>query len=974
MRLSGKTVPAAPFATITFDGMPLDALEGESVAAALSAASIVAFRRMRSGESRGLWCGMGACFDCLVTIDGAANQRACMAKVRAGMRIESQATPAAPLAPGASGGAPEERRCDVLVVGAGPGGLSAALAAASSGASVVVLDERTQPGGQYFKPLAPSQRFVRESGADQRCRAGRSLEQRVRAAGATIESEATAWGAFAPGEVAAVVGGQAIVYRPRQLILAPGAYERPVPIPGWTLPGVMTTGALQTLARAYRVSPGRRVLIAGNGPLNLQLAVELLGSGVEVTAVVESAPRPGLGAWRDAFALARHRADLARQGFGYLATLRTRGVPVLWGHAVVVALGESRFERARLGRIDPDGDPIAGTERERGADVLALGYGFVPSTELARSLGCRHRFVDRHIGYLATETDGDGRTSVPGVFAIGDGATIGGASIAVERGMLAGLAAAEALGRTVPPRDFMRRKLAHDDAFQAALWRIFRPAPFRPDALDDATVVCRCEDVTVGEIRRVVAEGYPHLGAVKRHTRCGMGRCQGRYCAAVAARLAAGAGDAPLDEFSLFAPRVPAKPVPLAAIAFEKPEWGGHREVDPPPPLARVASVVQAASPLSADVVVIGAGAVGSCCALYLAREGLDVVVLERDEVNLQASGANAGSLHVQLLSFDFGTKAQAGGRPAADTLPLGPESVRLWQSIERESGDDLEIRITGGLMVAENAAQLDFLRAKIAVERARGIEAELLTAADLRSLAPALAGDLVGAELCPPEGKINPLRATYTVARLAQAGGARFVKGAEVTTIAREGVGWTLATTRGAVRCGRIVNAAGPWSPRIAAMVGCKLPVHGAPLQMVVTEPAPPLVTQLVAHADRHLSLKQAATGGLIVGGGWSATADADTGFTRTLRASIEGNLWVARRVLPALERLQVIRTWAAMNVNIDGAPIVGEAPGVPGLFNAVTSNGYTLAPIVGRLTAELVAHGRASLSVERYALARFG
>ena len=971
MRLSGKTAPAAPFATITFDGTPLDALEGEAVAAALSAAAIVAFRRTRLGAPRGLWCGMGACFDCLVTIDGAANQRACMAKVRAGMRIQSQATPAVPLAPDAAGGAPEERRCDVLVVGAGPGGLSAALAAASSGASVVVLDERAQPGGQYFKPLAPSQRFVRESAADHQFRAGRSLEQRVRAAGATIESEATVWGAFAPGEVAAVVGGRSIVYRPRQLILATGAYERPVPIPGWTLPGVMTSGALQTLARAYRVSPGRRVLIAGNGPLNLQLAVELVGSGAELVAVVESAPRPGLAAWRDALALGRHRADLARQGFGYLATLRARGVPMLWGHAIVAAIGESRFERARLQRIGPDGDPIAGTERELVAEVLALGYGFVPSTELARSLGCRHRFVDRHVGYLATESDGDGRTSVPGVFAIGDGATIGGASIAVERGMLAGLAAAEALGRTVPPRDFMRRKLAHEDAFQAALWRVFRPAPFRPDALDDATVVCQCEEVTAGEIRRVVAGGYPHLGAVKRHTRCGMGRCQGRYCAAVAARIA---GTVPLGELSLFAPRVPAKPVPLAAIAFERPEWAGHREVDAPPPLARIASVVQAAGPLSADVVVIGAGAVGSCCALYLAREGLDVLVLERDEVNLQASGANAGSLHVQLLSFDFGAKAQAGGHPAADTLPLGPESVRLWQSIERESGDDLEIRITGGLMVAENAAQLDFLRAKIAVERAHGIEAELLTAAELRPLAPALAGDLAGAELCPLEGKINPLRATYAVADLAQARGARFVKGAEVTAIARESTRWTIATTRGAVRCGRIVNAAGPWSPRIAAMVGCKLPVHGAPLQMVITEPAPPLVTQLVAHADRHLSLKQAATGGLIVGGGWSATADADTGFTRTLRASIEGNLWVARRVLPALDRLHVIRAWAAMNVNIDGAPIVGEAPGVPGLFNAVTSNGYTLAPIVGHLTAELVAHGRASLPVERYALARFG
>jgi len=972
MRLSGKTRPAAPFVTITFDGAPIEALEGESVAAALGAAGVVALRTTGTGAPRGLWCGMGACFDCLVTIDGAANQRACMAAVRAGLRVESRAAGAVPLAPGPAA-TPEERHCDVLVVGAGPAGLSAAFAAASAGAGVVVLDERAGPGGQYFKPLAPSQEFARESAADRQFRAGRSLEARVRAAGAAIESGATVWGAFAPDEVAALVDGRSVVYRPRQLVLAAGAYERPVPIPGWTLPGVMTTGALQTLARAYRVSPGARVLIAGNGPLNLQLAVELAAAGVEVVAVAESAPRPGPAAWRDALALVRHRRDLARQGLGYLATLRFRGVPVLWSHAVVAAHGASRFERAALARVDADGREIPGTARTLAADVLALGYGFVPSTELARSLGCRHRFVDRHVGYLATETDEAGRTTVPGVFAIGDGAAIGGAAIAVERGMLAGLAAAAALGRTVGPGDFVRRKLAHDEAFQAALWRIFRPAAFRPEALDDATVVCRCEEVSAGAIRAVARAGLDRLGAVKRLTRCGMGRCQGRYCAAVAARLIA-AAEPPLDEFSLFAPRLPAKPMPAAALAFEQPEWGGHRETDAPPTLARRAPIAAPLPQPSADVVVIGAGVVGTCCALDLARAGLDVLVLERGEINLQASGANAGSLHVQLLSFDFGARAQAGGHPAADTLPLGPESVRLWQAIERESGDDLEVRITGGLMVAENAAQLEFLRAKIAVERAHGIDSALIGAGELRALAPALADDLAGAALCPLEGKINPLRATYAVARLAQARGARFVEGAGVTAIARAGAGWTLATARGRVRCGRIVNAAGPWSPRIAALAGLALPVRGAPLQMIVTEAAPPLVAQLVAHADRHLSLKQAATGGLIVGGGWSAVADRATGFTRTLRASIEGNLWVARRVLPALDRLHMVRAWAATNVNIDGAPILGERPDAPGFFDAVTANGYTLAPIVGRLTAELVARGRASLPIGRYTLARFG
>ena len=128
------------------------------------------------------------------------------------------------------------------------------------------------------------------------------------------------------------------------------------------------------------------------------------------------------------------------------------------------------------------------------------------------------------------------------------------------------------------------------------------------------------------------------------------------------------------------------------------------------------------------------------------------------------------------------------------------------------------------------------------------------------------------------------------------------------------------------------------------------------APLQMIVTEPAPPLVNHLIAHADRHLSLKQASSGGLIIGGGWTAAYNDEMRLNVAERSSIEGNLWVANHVLPALAGLHMVRCWAGMNVNIDGAPIIGEVPGVPGFYNAVTSNGYTLAPIVASLVSDLL------------------
>ncbi|MCO6418079.1 FAD-dependent oxidoreductase, partial [Siccirubricoccus sp. KC 17139] len=452
--------------TLRFEGQEVTALEGETLAAALSAAGILAFRQTASGAPRGLWCGMGACFDCVVTVDGRPGQRACLVKAAEGMQVTGE-FPAAPkpLAPLPS--AIAERACDVLVVGAGPAGLEAARAAAEAGAHVVVLDERDAPGGQYLKPLAPSHT---NAAPDKQHRQGEALREAVRAAGVEILTGATLWGAFAPEELGAVVGETALTFRPKRLVLATGAHERPVPVPGWTLPGVMTTGAMQTLARANRVSPGQRVVIAGNGPLNLQLACELLAGGVQVAAVAEAAPRPGFSELRDAARLLRSAPDLAFDGLRYLRMLRAAGVPMLWGSTILACEGEGRFTALRLST--PAG------ERRIEADACALNLGFQPETGLARALGCAHRFVDTGLGRLETVTDAEGRTSIPGVFAVGDGAAVGGARVALARGRLAGLAAARDLGFAAPEDAAARAALERALAFQDALWRMFRAPPF----------------------------------------------------------------------------------------------------------------------------------------------------------------------------------------------------------------------------------------------------------------------------------------------------------------------------------------------------------------------------------------------------------------------------------------------------------------------------------------------------------------
>ena len=935
MRLTHPTIhPVGRPVSFLFNDERIPAVSGETIAAALSAAGITTFRRTPSGAPRGVFCGMGACFDCVVTVNGRIGQRACLTQVAEGMHVASafpaELTPdAAPFS--------DERDCDILIVGAGVAGLSAGIAAAAAGASVVILDERHAPGGQFAKPLAPSHA---DATPDAQFRLGTSLRTEAERAGVRLEANATVWGAFAPNEIAALARGQSITYHPRRLILATGAHEAPVPVPGWTLPGVMTTGGLQTLVRSQRVSPGQRVLIAGNGPLNLQLACELLAGGLRPLAVLEAAIRPGLAAWRDLADMALSAPDLVRDGWRMLRRLNQANVPVLWGTTLDRLEGDDRVRIA-----------VAGARRFD-LDVVALNMGFQPEVNLARALGVPHRFVDRGAGSLATESDLEGRTTVAGVFSVGDGAALGGARVAQARGRLAGLAAAREIGFTAPADAATQAALKRAETFQAALWRVFAAPPI---AIADETIVCRCEEITAARLRHEVASGLESLPALKKATRAGMGRCQGRFCAATISRMCPGP-PAP-DDFA--APRAPLRPVPAAPLMREAPEFTAPLLFDPAPPVRLHALPPLPVEARHAAVVVIGGGVSGLSTALFLAKGGADVLLIDRDEVAMAASTANAGSLHVQLLSYDFDDDTPSDGGPAAHTLPLAPRSIALWKEIAAAAGEDLGIRTEGGLMLAEDPAGLAWLHRKSAMERHWGIESHVLGSNELRDMAPALSDRVLGADFVPAEGYGDPLRGMMALLHQARAHGVRLLRGAEVQSITRAHAGWTVITSKGKVSAGRVVNATGPWAAGIGRMVGLDLPVTGTVQQVIVTEPAPVLTRHLVAMANRHLSLKQQSSGGFLIGGGWFGGFDATTGRTTNLRRNIEGNLWVCERALPAVKALSIVRAWTGINTVLDRAPLLGEAPGLPGFYNTVTANGYTLGPVVGQITAEAILHG---------------
>ncbi|MDO8185270.1 2Fe-2S iron-sulfur cluster-binding protein [Conexibacter sp. JD483] len=599
MRIRSRGLGApADEVEITFAGRPLRARATDTVASALTAAGELACRETLDGDQRGLFCGMGVCQECLVAIDGEPGQRACMTPVRAGMTVDRQparpdlaslaaahgardaagatasdaGAPPSPLSviPPRPKQQPRELACELLVVGGGPAGLAAAVAAAEAGISVVLADERPKPGGQYYKQ--PPEALVDDaSKLDPQYRSGRSLIARARAAGVDLRSGLQVWGAPSRDELLATDADGEITLRPRALILATGAYERGVPLPGWTLPGVMSTGAAQTLLRAYQVSPGTRVLVSGNGPLNMQVAAELVKGGAKVVALAELARLTDPRRLPAVARMAAAAPDLILQGAGYGAALARARVPVLHGRALIRAEGDGRVQRATVAKIAADGTPVAGSEKSYEVDAVCVGFGFLPSNELARSLGAAHRF-DAVAGGFAVDRHGDGRTSVEDLWVVGDGGGIGGARVAQAAGLLAGLDAARSLGRTLgsvqaQEEASARRDHARARRFQHALWSAYAAPRLVDQLAEPQTPICRCENVPLSAVQEAFASGIGHIGAVKRVTRAGMGGCQGRYCGGLLAEVGARAAGRELDEHDLFAPSAPFKPLPIDAIA-----------------------------------------------------------------------------------------------------------------------------------------------------------------------------------------------------------------------------------------------------------------------------------------------------------------------------------------------------------------------------------------------------------------------
>jgi glycine/D-amino acid oxidase-like deaminating enzyme len=377
---------------------------------------------------------------------------------------------------------------------------------------------------------------------------------------------------------------------------------------------------------------------------------------------------------------------------------------------------------------------------------------------------------------------------------------------------------------------------------------------------------------------------------------------------------------------------------------------------------------------LETDVLVVGGGVMGCCAAYFLARAGVECIVIERGELNAQASGMNAGSLHVQIQSSMARDTDPAKQAAFESMIALNPDAVVAWRVLAEELEDDIEYRASGGLMVAETDDQVRLLEAKMARERACGLDVQLLDGGEVRAIAPYLSERVIAAEFCAAEGKVNPAAATPAIVRAAKADGARFRNHTELLALTIERGGFTARTTAGPIRAAKVVNACGAQAAAVAAMAGLDIPVRGKPLHMSVSEPTESVVPHLVQHAGAMLTLKQAARGNLLIGGGWPARANPDGADASVLRASIEGGLWVAQRIVPAICGLRLLRTWAGPSISTDGKAILGEAADAPGFIVAVSAHsGYTLAPLIGRAVAAIVQGKGAPFDIAPFSPARF-
>ena len=440
---------------------------------------------------------------------------------------------------------------DLVVIGGGPAGLAAASLAARAGLSTVLFDENPGVGGQIYRGIT-STPITNRGVLGEDYWAGAAVAAEATASGASIVTGATVWSLDPSLQVGVAIAGRARLVQAKRVIVATGSLERPFPIPGWTLPSVMTAGAAQTALKAQGLVPKGRTIMAGAGPLLWLLAAQLLRGGAKIDAILDTAPRMN---WLRAV---MHLPDFAlspywSKGLALLREVKAK-VPVV-RVASLEALGDDQLRE------------VAFDGRRLPADLLLLHQGVVPNVNLAMAAGIEHRWNARQLCFEPV-LDADFGSSVPAIAVAGDGAGIAGGSAAAERGRIAAIATVRALRpeAAVADTQAIRQKLRREEMGRAFLDWLYRPADALRQPVGE-TLACRCEEVTAQQVRDMARIGCEGPNQMKAFLRCGMGPCQGRLCGLTVTELIAAERDTTPADVGYYRLRPPVKPITLAELA-----------------------------------------------------------------------------------------------------------------------------------------------------------------------------------------------------------------------------------------------------------------------------------------------------------------------------------------------------------------------------------------------------------------------
>ena len=461
---------------------------------------------------------------------------------------------------------------DFTIIGAGPAGMSAAITGRQHGLRVLVLDEQPDAGGQIFRNIESLEKNrnseFRQLGDEYE--SGCSLVKKFKKCGADFLTESSVWQVdrdlgvhLVPTSSPNSSHSQPSYVKTKHLLFAVGAMERPMPLPGWTLPGVMACTAADVLYKSSGLIPDRDVVLAGSGPLLLLVACRLLDAGVRITALLDTNQHYALFKALPYLPKALRGFNYLKKGASLLWKIRNAGIPIYTGVESLEALGNPTLKQVRFKKGE--------NSTELPAEMLLLHHGVVPNIQITRQLGCVHRWygIQRYWEPLVDEW---GNTSITGVSIAGDCGRVSGAAISEYSGHVAALDTVFKLGViSKEDRDRLaqshRKLLSGHQAVRPFLDRLFQPGKVWLVPEDEDTLVCRCEEVTVREVRGAVRMGALSPDRVKSMIRCGMGPCQARMCGLTVSEIIANERNISPEEVGYFKIRSPIKPITLGQLA-----------------------------------------------------------------------------------------------------------------------------------------------------------------------------------------------------------------------------------------------------------------------------------------------------------------------------------------------------------------------------------------------------------------------